>query len=277
MREGHHYVPQYYLRGFCEDFRKGRIWVYDKQANTKIATQVKSVGKICNFYTPDLEKYLSKTEGEANPVVQKIRNRECLTLTDKKTLSIYIAETFKKVPRSKNRVGERAPLVARGLCADLHYGLDMAVAEDPSRGARAQLFKAGIAEILDRLAGEEEKIFHAIIPAGATPKTVCSIASLTWRFLTFDEAPVFLTCDNPVFIPRNGGLKRSGLYFPISSNIALLATPEGDARVVYLAVARKAVEETNGWIAGNTTRWVFHAKDEDWILPFIREERARPL
>ena len=46
---GNHYVPQFYLRGFCRNFGR-TIWVYDKLESRRFSTQVKSIANICGFF-----------------------------------------------------------------------------------------------------------------------------------------------------------------------------------------------------------------------------------
>jgi hypothetical protein len=145
---GNHYVPQYYLRGFCRDPDQ-RIWVYDKQQARRFRTHVRKVANVCGLYPPELEKYLSEEiEGPANHVLEKARNREALTPADKVRLSSYIAVMWKRVPAGKSRLKERAPELAEDLRETLHRELDAAVAKDPSKEDLAQRRKGETDEIL---------------------------------------------------------------------------------------------------------------------------------
>lgn len=275
---GYHYVPQYYLRGFCPGFGRS-IWVYDKQETRRFLTQVKSIANICGLYPPELEKYLSEDiEGPANRVLKKIRNRENLTPTDKITLSSYIAVMWKRVPIGKNRLKERAPGVTADLRETLHRELDTAAAKDPSKEGLALRRKTEIDEILDRYSKEPpEDIWHQIIPAERTPQMIVALATMSWTFFTFDENPSFLTGDNPVFFFSHLGIGRaeSELSFPVSSHVTLWATRRVDFLEGYFPATSAIVKEMNRRIASVTTRYVFHAKDEDWILPFLSKKRWR--
>lgn len=271
-----HYVPQYYLRGFSPDFGR-TIWVYDKQELSKFQTQVKSTANICGLYTPELEKYLSKEiEGPANLVLKKIRNREPLTPIEKITLSRYIAVMWKRVPEGKNRLKERAPGISADLREALHRKLDEFVAKNPSKEGLARQRKAEIDEILYRYSQEPPPdIWHQIIPAERTPRIIAAIATMTWRFLTFDEKAAFMTGDNPVFYFSHLGIGRaeSELSFPISSYMTLWATRRLDLPEGYFPTNVAIIKEMNRRTASITKRYVFHAMDEDWILPFIAKKR----
>jgi hypothetical protein len=275
---GNHYIPQYYLRGFCEKFGR-TIWVYDKHDARSFPTQIKSVANICNLYPQELEKYLSEDiENPANQVLEKIRNGQNLTQAEKIALSSYIAVMWKRVPQSKDRLKERAPGIAADLRERLHRELEEAVAKNPSKKDLARRRKVEIDEILDRYSQEPpEEIWHQVIPVERTPRMIASLATMTWQFITFDEKPVFLTGDNPVFFFSDLGIGRaeSELSFPISSHVTLWATRRFDLAEGYFPATKAFVKEMNRRIASTTTRYVFHAKEEDWILPFITKKRWR--
>lgn len=266
-----HYLPQYYLRGFCQGSGQG-IWVYDKRESRKFATQIKSIASICDFYPPELEKHLTENvEGPANCVLKKIRNRELLTPTEKITLSIYIAVMWKRVPEGKNRFKEQVPGIATDFQEKLHRQLEEFLAKNPSKEDLVQRRKAEIDDVLDRYSQEPpEEIWHNVIPTDRASQMVEALATMTWRFLTFDEEPAFLTGDNPVFYFSRLGIGRaeSELSFPVSSHVTLWATRRIDLTEGYFPATTEFVKEINRRTASITTRYMFHANDEDWILPF---------
>ena len=117
---GDHYVPQYYLKGFSKDNGKN-IWVYDKRENREFGTQVKSVGNITDFYSADVEQYLADIiEGPANTVIERVRNQEQISESEKEILSEYMAVMFKRVPRGRERLTEMAPSISTNLPATVY-------------------------------------------------------------------------------------------------------------------------------------------------------------
>jgi hypothetical protein len=273
-----HYLPQYYLRGFCSN-SSGDIWVYDKSESRAFSANVKRIANICGFYTEDIEEYLREViESPANRVLDKIRSRECLDSNDKVALSRYIAVMLKRVPEGKSRLKDRAPRIAADLEEALHRKLDEIAEKDPSKKDFTQKRKAEIDEILSKFSQEPPaEIWHKTIPAETTPRIVEAVATMTWRFYTFDEKPAFLTCDNPVFFFRHWGIGRpeSELSFPISSDIMLWATRREDLPEEYSPANMAIVKEMSRRMATNTTRYVFHAREENWILPFLAKGRCR--
>jgi hypothetical protein len=250
--------------------------VYDKKDHRKFGTQVKNVASICGLYPPQLEKYLSEDiENPANQVLDKIRSREPISLHDKIILSNYIAVMWKRVPEGKTRLKERAPKIADDMRKALHRQLDEALLKNPEKRAVAERRKAEIDEILDRFSRDPpEEIWHQVIPVDRTPRMAASIATMTWRFISFDENAVFLTGDNPVFHFRDLGIgtAESELSFPISSHLTLWATRRLDLPEGYFPTDMAIVKEMNRRIATISTRYVFHAEDEHWILPFLAKK-----
>jgi hypothetical protein len=274
---GDHYIPQYYLKGFTSNSGRA-IWVYDKEEGRKFPTQVKSIANICGLYPPELEKYLAEEiETPANKVLEKIRNREQLIPMDKLTLSTYMTVLSKRVPESLSSMRHRVPGLASDVRQKLHRQIEEALLKDPSRENFLQRRKAEIDEILDRFSKEmPAAIWHKIIPAQSTPRVIGAIATMTWRFFTYDK-PAFLTGDNPVFFfPEIGiGNTQSELSFPLSSHVILWATRRFDLQEGYFPANSTIIKEMSRRIASVTTRYIFHALDEYWILPFLAKKSWR--
>jgi hypothetical protein len=273
---GDHYVPQYYLKGFSNEDGK-EIWVYDKLDSRVFATQVKSIANENDFYGTTMERYLANTiEGPANTVLKRIRERGEITQSDKMVLSEYIVVMMKRVPEGRSRANELAPSVAEKLAREINDELSIAASEEPEKAQLIEERRAQINEILDRYSSEPPKdIWLGNIPPEKTPRVVEAIATMTWRFLTCDESPAFLASDNPVFYFTGIGVGKpeSEVTLPISSHLALWATWRSDLPEGYFPTTRQAVKEVNRRTASSATRYVFHQREEEWILPFIQKGR----
>ncbi len=68
------------------------------------------------------------------------------------------------------------------------------------------------------------------------------------------------------------GKPESEVTFPISSNIVLLANWRKDVRENYFETKKQAIKEINRRTALNTSRFVYHDRDEYWIPKFIAKE-----
>ena len=243
---GHHYLPQFYLKGFSRA-SGNRIWVYDKQDARKFVTQVKSVANESGFYSQEVEQFLANAiEEPANEVLEKIRQRGLLNDDDKELLAKYMAAMMMRVPRGKERIKEKGPSVASKFQEEIDQQLAVA-AEHPEKAEFIERRKAQIEQILHRFGKDPPKqVWLDNIPPARSPQIVAALRSMTWRFLTFDRSPAFLTCDNPVFYFTWMGIGRreSEVTFPISSHVTLWATRRTDVSEGYTATTIQAVGPT---------------------------------
>lgn len=269
---GDHYVPQYYLSGFSPDGRS--IWVYDKVQERKFGTQIKSIANENSFYSPEVENYLANcVEGPANGVLKKIRQKEAITQRDKETLSAYMVCMMKRVPQGRSRVKKFAPSVANRIGAKIDEKLKNATIAEPSRAEFFEKRWAEVQEVLERFSRELPKeIWLTNIPPERSPQTLAALSRMTWRFFVSDRGPSFLTSDNPVFYFTTLGIGRpqSEVTFPISSTIALWATWRQDIDEVHFIPAKESVvKELNRRTASLATRYMFHSKNEPWVLSLL--------
>src|SRR5687767_3161923 len=109
---GHHYVPQKYLRGFAETRNLDAIWMYDKRLRQFTNPGIKSVAQESGFYNNDVEQQLNElVEKPANTVLDKLRNQDRITETDRIHLGVYIATMLKRVPKRRTEAYSMIPSV----------------------------------------------------------------------------------------------------------------------------------------------------------------------
>ena len=93
-----HYIPRVYLKNFTNS--NGKVWVYDKELQTlkELSTKDTTIEK--ELYTITdvngnknyfLEDYFGKIETIANPILNKIINKQVISFEDKTKLSLFIA------------------------------------------------------------------------------------------------------------------------------------------------------------------------------------------
>lgn len=271
---GEHYLPQYYLKGFSKEGGK-RIWVYDKVDSRVFPTQVKSIANENNFYGTEMEEYLAnEIEGPANAVLKKIREKNEITKSDKRVLTEYIVVMMKRVPQGRLRANKLMPSVAERIEQKINEEFNIVASEQPEKTQFIEKRRAQVSEIVDKYSSEPPKgIWLDNIPPEKTPRSVEAIAAMTWRFLTRDESPSFLTCDDPVFyFPGIGvGKPKSEITLPISSHLALWASWRTGLSEGFFPTTSQVVKEMNRRTASNASRYVFHRLKEKWILPFIQK------
>ena len=269
---GDHYVPRYYLKGFSQNDGK-TIYVYDKTEQRCFETQVKSIANETDFYSPEVEGYLANTiEASANDVLKKIRDRVEISAYDKQILSAYMTCMIKRVPKGKEKLKELAPGIAEEVRQKIDILLDAAAREQPDKNEFIQERRAEIGEIIDRYAKDPpNQIWLINMPPEKSPRVLAALSSMTWQFLIFDGYPAFLSSDNPLFFFTSMGIGKpeSEVTFPISSNIALWATWRLDLKEGYFPTNSQVVKELNRRTCSIATRYIFHCKSEDWVLPVL--------
>ncbi|MFH1287987.1 MAG: DUF4238 domain-containing protein [bacterium] len=269
---GDHYIPQYYLKGFSKNNGK-QIWVYGKNDGRAFTTQIKNIANENNFYDAVTEQYLAnKVEAPANRVLDKIRNCEKLTTSDKEILSEYIVVMMKRVPKGKTQVNELIPTIATKISQKINEGFNIIASKESHKIQLIKKRRVEIQKILDKYTKQPKQIWLDSIPPNMTPKMIAAISSMTWRFLTYNQSPVFLSCDNPVFYFSGIGIgnPKSEITLPISSHITLWATWRSDLVEGYFPTTTRVVKEINRRTASNTTQYIYHCENEDWVLKFIQ-------
>ena len=274
---GDHYVPKYYLKGFCPNFGTS-IWVFDKVEKKNYQTQVKSVANETKLYTEYLETHLTEeVENPANSILAKIWRKELLAKSEKIVFSHYIYKLIKRVPKGRERIQALIPSVALKLNSDIHQEIDSLVKENPSYLEIASQRKKEVDSILQKRVGgiETNKIWNQSVIQDSI-EFVDLLSSMKWIFLV-QQNNTFLTSDNPIFYFEGMGIanEKSELSFPITSNIMLWATWASEATEGYKTSIPSITKEFNRRTAFNYSRFIFAQNNEDWILPFISKNNFR--
>jgi hypothetical protein len=274
---GDHYIPQYYLKGFTGN--DDLIWVYEKGNQRKFVTRVKNIAHENDFYSREIEQYLAnEVEAPANQVLSKIRSREPLLSSDKLALSTYMVALLKRVPDSKRRLKQRAPEITQKMRADIDSKIINIITAEPAKTEYLERKRSAIHGILDKYAKDPpKKVWLNTIPPDTASKPLELMQQMTWLFLVYESARVFITSDNPVFFFAGLGIgnAESEITFPISSNIILWANWRSDLQDGYYKATMQVVKEMNRRTASKTTRYIYHAEDERWIPDFMNKENHK--
>jgi hypothetical protein len=266
---GHHFVPQFYLRGFEAD---GGIWVHDFQRRISFASQVKTIANETKLYSEELETRLAEQiEDPANSALLKLRTREAITVEEKLALARYIIVLWKRVPKARQRALDRLPQVADEVQTELEAELDALSLAEPAKKAHYEKLKVQAAEaIAQHKANPAADLWHGSIESQNGFKLDQALLSMNWVFL-YTEKMQFLTSDNPVFFFEFEGISKptSELTFPVSSNVCLWATRTEAPSGRFLQASTAAIKEINRRTAQSSHRWVYSKSNEKWVLPFV--------
>jgi len=268
---GHHYIPRFYLRGFTTE---NVIWVHDRLTDRSFFSQPKTIANENDLYTPELEQHLANSiEAPANVAIDKIRAKDVLNESERVAIARYVVTLWKRVPESRARVVARMPELAASVRDELHAQLSSAAEDSPHLADVAKVRKTEVDQVLKRFEKEvPPEIWQESLHRHPSENVVESLLSMNWRFL-YSENHQFLTCDNPVFFFEHEGIGKptSEVTVPFSSSIVLWANRRIPPTETHLLALPSAVREINRRTAANATRFVYSARQEHWILPFVRK------
>src|SRR5689334_19887336 len=128
-KKKHHYIPQYYLRGFTASPTSEEICVYER-GKAPFCTGVIGVAFQNHFYSvvddegvrdsDTLENYLADAiEKPANPVIAKLRAGQMITASEKQVLARYISILLTRVPAHRARLKALYPGVVASLSDEM--------------------------------------------------------------------------------------------------------------------------------------------------------------
>jgi hypothetical protein len=272
-----HYLPKKYLKGFTNS-TTGKLWTYTKKGE-KYPCNIDKVAKINNWYPDEVERFLAdEVENPANDILDKVRSLRNISKKEKQVLSEYMVVMMKRVPRGKDRVKNLMPSVTEDIRNEFDRKIEILSTQSPQKGTEINHFQNAVYKILDNYSQEfPDPIWLDNLPPDQTPQTVRALTKMTWLFLTYEQAPAILTSDNPVFYFEGIGIgkRESELSFPISSHIALWASWRSDLNGGYFPTTSQTVKELNRRTAHNAANYLYHAKEEKWISPFIKKGKWR--
>lgn len=266
---GKHYIPQFYLRGFDTN---DRIWAHDRQNRQSFASTVKSIANENDIYSEETESYLAnRIEEPALSAISKLRSHQHIAVDERIALAKYIVTLWKRVPEARERAFRKIPEIADEVHAKIVSKLDRVAAENPNIEDRVVELKNQAEKIIARhKAKPPPEIWHESLRLKSDSKVEASLLSMNWVFL-FNKNHQFLTSDNPVFFFDLEGIGRttSELSLPLSSSVALWATRSPIASGTFLSASPATVREINRRTVSNSTRFVYSATNDSWILPFV--------
>lgn len=265
---GHHYLPQFYLRGFANE---NRLWVHDRRERRSFSSQPKAVANENKLYSDELEQHLAnEIEGPANEAIDRLRSRASLDERHRAALARYIVILWKRVPKGRARLHAVLPQVADSVGTDILAGLDAAAVREPALAQAAERRKQEVLDVLERYReSPPPAIWHQSLVRDTGARVDQALLGMRWRAFVSDGAE-FLTGDNPVFFFEHEGIgnQQSELTVPFSSQVTLWASRVVGEGPFYLRARSPVIRQINRRVASQATRYLFSERNEPWILPF---------
>lgn len=279
MDQRQHYVPQFYQRGWTEN-NDGLIWVYRKNENPKRQSIAKKVGMKINFYgDEDMEKEISKEalEDSTARIVQKIRDRNRITLDDKKCLSRFISVFWRRVPKHKLTVNETCQEMLPAVVDKYRQGISALIPETETQAGRAAHILAELDRVEEQYKAEiPDYFFINNIKRASMFEDV--LFNMDWAFFEVKKDDPynnpFITSDAPVVWSKGCGIgdKEKGIVlFPISKDLLLQAMWITSFRNAYIPINDVEVRRFNGYIAEEAHTEVYASKKSSGLMLLVNK------
>lgn len=283
----HHYIPQFYLRGFSTD--KEHLYVLDKlaQKDSKFRYQTaESIAFQKHFYTyktkenkqGTLENLFSQIEGRAAEIIRKVERKQDLDDQDRNDFSLFLSFLWIRVPHSKKEF-ERA---TQELYAKIAR---KSVAITPKQNLKSffqkrskKLTDKEIDDLVDFAINEKRSRINVAVPQGYWIKQMLllgvdispALEITDWEFRIAEKPFAFITSDNPfLLIPsrpvhpfEDVGLLTPGAkkIVPITAKICLVMhEPQKNPKIVYTNADKSFFQKINNWIVKHSERFVYSA------------------
>jgi hypothetical protein len=242
-----------------------------------ITANLKRVAQENDLYSPELERYLNtEIEVPSREILDKIRALRKITPVEKKKFSEYLIVMILRIPEMRIKVGVWFEKNKEPTFDNFETMLRMMLNSRPDKRKIIETHLKELKEIRENERIRPEGVWHEVIAPERLPRALLIIQNMKWRFVVSRD-PGFLTGDNPVFYPKGIGLKHieSELSFPISKDVALLATWIRGKDCQFHSAKETAIQEINRRSVSLALRYVFYHRHEQWVINLVNKGRAR--
>jgi hypothetical protein len=265
---GNHFIPKYYLKGFANDDERDYIHCYVRLENRHFRSNLVKIAQENNLYSDTTEDILTRTiEQPCIPIFEKICAKEPLEPIERLFLTDYIIIMKFRTPAQRDSTLERIDEESEPYTENLKNWLHtIAISKTPlSEKANCFLEQIGRKKLQDIV--DPKQVWEFTLNPEKYPQTRKAIFSMYWHFFVHRDR-VFLTCDNPFFYFKEIGLahNQTEITFPISSNIALLATWQQRGHSLYSNPTDSTIRQINKRTVANASKFIFSHDYVDWKL-----------
>ncbi len=278
----HHYVPEFYLKGFCRD---GKLWVYDRERDVYDHLPPESLGIKKNFYAftdengkrdVSAEKELSRVESAAARIISKFEAGQQITLKEKCDLALFVSLMRYRVPDFEQEYEEWHDTVLKALHKEMFPSVEAVEGEIARQGKEPdEDLTRDIFEMVrdERYDVRTNKPYYIAQMLDLGLKTAEQLANMRWLIVRAPEKAAFITSDDPFLLipprsydpeisPYGVGITTPGAHknVPLTQEIYLCIQDEG-VEMAYWQADRQAMRAINQDTARSHRRFLF-GRDE---------------
>lgn len=281
----HHYLPQFYLRGFCRD---DSFWVFDRgkgefrvqtPINTTVQTHYYSYRKKDGSLDPTLENLISQVEGSVAPIIEKLGQGDVISLEEKQTISLFAGLQANRVPDAKKRHEEIRQGILDRLGDNIAPATDEEIAEAQSvvppeqAGPRVSAYELvqNLREFEMNAELAHNDFLKVILPISL--RIAERLFQMTWLIAHVPDDTNYITTDNPFITISPGGFDPEGptgygigtpgavKLFPLSSRSCLFVLDHG-TQFGHTIVGSDVAREINHRLAVMCDRYLIASEEE---------------
>lgn len=273
----HHFVPQFYLRQWCD--AKGKLWVYPLNGNEPFRAAPKQFAAETHLYTPkagadavrsDTEEWMAGWESHFAKVWPDIVDR-CDDPRTRANVARFIGTLIARHPKNRDYVRELNSFFQRAAAGKPH-DVELTFLN------RAGEVKLSVSDIREFASTDPDSVrtdFIRLMPRAAKAAAE-ALMSRRWLAVV-SEQPAFITSDTPVVTLRGTswrpkfGLGTPGtvISFPVSPFRMLVFADEWERTFGHAELGDPSVFVRR--IVGGGDRFVFASKPDPAIQAAIAE------
>ncbi|MCW2358842.1 MULTISPECIES: DUF4238 domain-containing protein [Bradyrhizobium] len=288
----HHYVPQFYLRGFTDE--KGQLLVTDRPSEKTFRTDPKNVAAQRDFNAVSIEgvdpqaveKGLAEFEGKVAPALERIKTATSLSAkADRELLMSLICGLAIRNPRQRATINDFVSEIAQAV-AEMALATkerwDSQVAQMKADGAWDDSTNVTFEDMQKFIKARNYKIevakeFNIGVEIEQHERLLEHISARKWQIVKAkDGSGGFVTTDVPICLRWSDnmdhgmfgpgfGVPGTQVIFPLSSKLALMGSFEGQENTVEADVF--TVGSMNSIIISNARRQVY---SQDYNFSYMR-------
>jgi hypothetical protein len=275
IRKRHHYLPEYYLKGFSSSNPPDIVFLYKKGEKKKPIPVTAGNVAVQRYYyivydklgkkNDIVEKYLSGIEDNAKSVIDKIRHGKIFSNQERASFTIYIWQMLRRVDPRRQKMKSSVTQMVTQVRVDVEEELTKII-ESETNPDKKKIFIENL-EIVKNSQNMLENNLPNQMLLYENPNVLNILFKMRWIFFTAFGRSAFITSDNPVFYPERLGLAnlQAELSFPISKEIALWATWDPRFIDCYLPANQNVINWINQNTTGNAGKFIISDSDEEWI------------
>jgi len=274
----HHYVPQFYQRGFVKELTKegkkeGLIWVYEKDRAPRKEPISKTGMEIDLYAFTDkggnvdnvtVEKELGKIDDKGALAIQKLVQGTPLTDSERRDLCKFISIMYRRTPKFReHQTRMAAELMPKFFEIHNEEWLRQEMHKLAKSPAQAELWfqqrKAEYEQMREQyLRQPPDYLFSSDLRRDSVFERV--LFDMDWSLFKSTPDTDFVACDDPALFSKGAGIgdrERGIIIFPLSRELFLQAMWISTYKGAYVQLKDVDVRKLNRDVVRNADKQVY--------------------